>query len=1048
MRLDELIQRLLRKDPCDRYQLADAVVTDIDAIVASLRNHVRDSDVVIGVADRRCTLTEPAFVARADELSQVDALIDNARQGRGEMMYVEGESGSGKSRLLMEVAKQSRRDGVWVLRGQGTTHVAESPFRVLSGIVDGFLSNVQSEPSLAEAVRERLGSHVEALCAAIPSLGETLKVEQNSDFTPAAFGEARTINALARFLDALGTAARPAVIILDDCQWADELTYKLIQRWQTFLSQSDRHTALIVSFRAEEVLEGHALRRIEPTVHLSLAPFGPTEIRRLIESMAGSLPNEAVDVVTRLAEGSPFMASAVLCGLVETRALIPEAGGWRVDPVAIADAGSSRHAASFLSRRIDLLPQETIRLLSVGAVVGKEFGWDIAASLTGLAPAWACSALALARDRRLIWTRPDGAHFVFVHDQIRSVLLDRLSLEDQKELHLQAAHHLKRHSPGRFSDIAYHFDAAGESQNALGYALQAAEQARGQFSLEVAERQYRIAQRGAEQMERSIQFRIAEGLGDTLMLRGHYAEAAPLLEQATELADGSLARAQIQSKLAELSFKRGDKEGATAGFENALRTLGRYVPRSAPMFVAILLWEAVTQLLHTFFPRLFVHRLRRPPNDAEKLTIRLFSLLTHGCWFARSKVQCLCAHLRGLNFAEQFTPTLELANAYSEHAPVMCLIPLFPRAIRYSQRSLELRKYYKDIWGQGESLAFYSVVLYAASQYRECVEKGREAVRLLERTGDYWKVHIARYQVAAALYRLGDIPAAIEECRMNHRSGIELGDEQASGIILDVWVRATQGVLDAEMVATELARKRQDEQGRTQVLFTEGMRLLYANRLDRATAMLQEAVDVATKAGIRNCYTLPSWAWLATAYRCQLEAASSYAPHLRRKLFKRANKVVRQAISSGKICKNDLPRSLREAGLLAAMRGSYNVARRFLNQSLALAEQQEAMPEYAETLRQRGGVGRDAGWKDHVADTAKAERMLNAFEMQAETKQESQGTTGILGTLSLADRFDSVLETGHRIASALSKTKVYEESHAGAHCGYCVVNAVCCWTSA
>ena len=111
---------------------------------------------------------------------------------------------------------------------------------------------------------------------------------------------------------------------------------------------------------------------------------------------------------------------------------------------------------------------------------------------------------------------------------------------------------------------------------------------------------------------------------------------------------------------------------------------------------------------------------------------------------------------------------------------------------RYSKTEQEVRG---DLWGQGQSLNYYGVVLYAASRFAECVEKGREAVRLLERTGDFWEVHIARYQMAASLYHLGDLRGAMEQAQLNHRSGLELGDEQASGISLDVWARATSGAI-------------------------------------------------------------------------------------------------------------------------------------------------------------------------------------------------------------------------------------------------------------
>ena len=77
---------------------------------------------------------------------------------------------------------------------------------------------------------------------------------------------------------------------------------------------------LVVAFRSEEVAEDHLLRRVEPDLHLRLSPFAPDEVRQLVESMAGPLPDDVVAAITRLADGSPFMASAVLRGLVESGA--------------------------------------------------------------------------------------------------------------------------------------------------------------------------------------------------------------------------------------------------------------------------------------------------------------------------------------------------------------------------------------------------------------------------------------------------------------------------------------------------------------------------------------------------------------------------------------------------------------------------------------------------------------------------------------------------------------------------------------------------------
>src|SRR5207302_2795374 len=179
--------------------------------------------------------------------------------------------------------------------------------------------------------------------------------------------------------------------------------------------------------------------------------------------------------------------------------------------------------------------------------------------------------------------------------------------------------------------------------------------------------------------------------------------------------------------------------------------------------------------------------------QAELSALRLYSRLGHLYWFHRGKSALLWAHLREMNLAERYPPTLELAQAYSEHAPAMSLIPYFRRGIAFVERSLAIRKSLGDLWGQGQSLHFFGIILYASSRFQECIEKCREAIRLLERTGDQWEVNIARYQIAASLYRLGDLASAVAHAKAMHQSGLDLGDAQASGISLDVWARAGLG---------------------------------------------------------------------------------------------------------------------------------------------------------------------------------------------------------------------------------------------------------------
>ncbi|MDY0169159.1 MAG: ATP-binding protein [Thermoguttaceae bacterium] len=1026
--LDELIQRLLQKDPRKRYQSAQAVLADLEWIARSLEKNEDDSGRVVGLHDRRPTLTEPAFVGRRRELELLEEEIRRTVAGESCLAVMEAESGGGKSCLLSEAALLGELAGLWVLRGQGSEQVGQQPYHVLHGVVEDIVRAARRDPSWGQVLRDRLSDHADAIGAVLPELVRPLGWQTSDKLGPEAFAEYRSLQALAVLLDALGSTTRPAMILLDDCQWADEMTARLLAHWcrsRTGGGAQGKPTLVVLAFRSEEVGAEHPLRKIRPTLHLQLANFGTAEVKCLLESMAGPLPGEAVDAAFQLSQGSPFMAAAVLRGMVESGTLSADREGWRVEPLALADLQSSSSAADFLSRRIDLLPQETVNLMTVGAVLGKQFDLDLAAVIRAVPHPQAAAALDEAHKRHFLWVRPDGRECVFVHDKIRNALLSRLTSRHRRDLHNRIARHLQQEHPDRIFELAYHFDAAEENASALRYAVAAAEQARSQHSLEVAEQQYRIARRGEGSADRLTRYRIREGLGDVLMLRGRYEESKTMLEAAAVVADGDYAQAQIRGRLGELDFKRGDMQNATRAVEDALRLLGWSYPRKMPWGFFALLWAAAIQGLHTLFPRLFLGRRKGKPSETELLRLRLHSRLAYVYWFTRGKLQPFLTHFHGMNLAEKYCPTPELAQIYSEHSMGMTIFGLYRRGITYVVKSLEIRRSLEDLWGQGQSLSFHGCVLYAASRYNEALEKCREAVRLLERTGDCWEMHIAHYQIAASLYRLGDLPGALEETRRMYWSGLELGEQQATGISLDIWALASGGQVPEEILAEELARQRLDAQGKCQVLLAQGIQFMSAQQHEAAVSTLEQAVKEGSRLGLPNAYTAPALPWLATAMRRLAENHAEVTPQRRSQLLARADRIARRAVWVGRRLPNDLPHALRELALIRAMRGRLRSVRRLLERSLTAAERQQARYEYAQTLAVYGQLGQELGWPGADERAHEAQRLLHTLKPPGE--DGIRDAPAKPATLSLVDRFDTVLAAGHRIASALSAYVVYEE---------------------
>jgi signal transduction histidine kinase/serine/threonine protein kinase len=1028
---DQWLQCLLRKEPETRYRNAEVALRDLDSIILAVVRGQVESASIVGPDtgdDSRFFLADPDFVGRAAELGVLAAEWSQTTFGRGGLLLVEGESGGGKSRLLKEFSQNMP----FVFRGQGVDQAAPGPFRILSGVVAGVVERARRDLAFKSRLVSTLASRAEAICDALPECTEIFGDTERHGLGPESLGEIRSIQALTAFLEALATENDPCLIILDDCQWADDLSLRLISFWQKKteeLVERPRYAMLVAVFRSEEVGPEHRLRVLSHFNSIVLKPLDSENCRDLLESMAGKIPEAVSTAVAQLSHGNPFMASAILHGLVESGTLYRQGDEWTADLEALANAQASRKAGIFLARRLKRFPAETLRLLSIGAVVGKEFSADLVARLASRTAAQVREDLREAALRKVVWPDENGAHYVFAHDKIRETLLALMDTDERIALHLGVARRLESASPDRVYEVAYHFAEAGYYKEALPYALQGAAQARKRHALHVSERYFRIAERGSRFGDAACRLAIAEGLADVLMLLGKYDESESGFQAATQLALTSADRARIQGKAGELAFKRGDVTQAAHALEEALRSLRMSIPRGKFRPFFFLAREVFVQALHSIFPRFFLARRPLDAGEMDFLRARILSRLAYVYWFGSGKVFCAWAHLKEMNLVERYPPTLELAQAYSEHAPVMTMVPWFSRGIAYAEKSLAIRKEFGDLWGQGQSYHFYGVVLYAASRFHESIEKCQMAASLLERTGDRWEVNTASWHIGYANYRLGRMREALDFAQRTYQAGTEIGDHQAAGISLAAWSKASCGLIPPELIRAEQSRSTGDLHTRIEVLQAEAVRLLAKNDTLSAAALLEQAQEIIDRSGFKQEYVAPVLPWLATVLRRRIEQLPIYATLDRKRALRRFAKVVRRARRIARQYPNNLPHALREMGYFSAFSANSRAAKKHFQESIEVARQQGARHEEALSLDAFGQVGIRLGWESAAANLALGQTMLQA--QSAEARQSlSVYFPEYLGngdepSLSLSDRFSSLLTMGRKIAAALSVDEVF-----------------------
>ncbi len=1008
--VDAILNRLLAKDPADRYQSASAVAYDLSALLDAVVAGQPDPRLVIGRIDHRRTLTDPAFVGREVELASLVSLVDEVTLGGSGLVLLEADSGGGKSRLLSEVASQASSAGVLLLQGQGVAETGARPFEVLQGFADDLVAHADND-ELWNCIRAGVGDGAPAVAQVLPALGPLFGVTEELDAGPERLGEQRSLTVLHHLLSSIGSADHPVLIIFDDCQWADRLTVKLLADVFASRAAAPPYVGVIAAFRSEEVSDEHQLRAMPYARSVQLGPLSAHAMRQLSESMAGQLPDEAVDTVVRLADGNPFMGAAVLRGLFESGALVGTDQGWQVDEQALLAVQTARRSASFLVRRLELLAEDSIEVLSAGAALGKEFDFVLAAQLVRHSDE-AATILQDATRRRLVWIDDRTGRCSFAHDKIREALLERLGDSERRELHSRAAdamHCMEEEGVSVF-DLAYHLDAAGRHQAALPYALRSAETARTQHALDSAMSHYRMAERGASPSDLETRVVIAEGLGDVLALKGAYDEAEEHLSDAERLVTDRIHKAELEGKLGALAFKRGDIPTARRHLEGAMARLGRPVPRLFVWLLVCLMWELAVQVVHTVAPGLTV---RRKPQGREEdfLAMRLHSRLAYLYWFYSGKVTCAWTHLRGLNLAERYPRSAELGQAYSEHAPVMTMVPLFGRALKYARHSQEIRQAEGDVWGQGQSLSFAGVALYAASKFDEAEAACREAIRLLESTGDQWEVNTAGWNLAMCLYRKGRLREAAATAKGVYESAVAIGDQTSAGVGLSVWTRAACGDVDPQLIRAELDAESMDASTTAELWLAAGIAAHHVGDLADAFEHLNSAADTIRVAGLRQEYAAPVACWRATAARRLAEEVSPHDPSGHKRAVRLASKAVRSARFWAFSYRNNAPHALREAGLVASLRNRPRRRDRFLARSLLVAERQGALYESALTRLASAEV-RARGDDSH---RELVDARLAVFALEGTGIDSASPSSP---SVSLFDRFNTLLNVGRTITAA------------------------------
>ena len=415
--------------------------------------------------------------------------------------------------------------------------------------------------------------------------------------------------------------------------------------------------------------------------------------------MAGPLPAEAVDTVVAPVRGQPVHGLGRAAGPGRgRRAASRTADGWEVDRERLADVQTSRRAALFLARRLELLRPATLR----AAVGGRGAGQGVRPrpgrrAVPGRTPAEAAAGLDEAGRRRIVWVDEAGGPVL----ASSTTSCGRRCSPARRRRAPAAAPAGRRADRGRSTPTGSSSwpttsTPPATGQRALPYALRAAELGPGPAR---ARRRRRPTTGSPQRRPAPSRPRRDPGPGRRGPGRRADPRRAPTRRPRPSssgpwpLADDRLPAgrpSRASSATSPSSAATSARPATTSSGPSASSAAA--CPAGTPGLVAGPAGRRSSSRSPTpCCPGCSWAAGRREGADREFLAIRLYSRLAYVYWFSAGKIPCAWAHLREMNLAERYPPTPELAQAYSEHAPVMTMVPWFGRGIAYARRSLAIR---------------------------------------------------------------------------------------------------------------------------------------------------------------------------------------------------------------------------------------------------------------------------------------------------------------------------------------------------------------------
>lgn len=771
--LNAILLKALRPTPGERYQTARGFNHDLKVVTDILKNE-NQATFSPGLNDAIVTINRSRrFVARSREVDMLKNSFSSVLQGRHASFCFFGKSGIGKTEIVREFRRTTPEKDSLYVSVKCNSFSSRQPYSILRHMALEIISKInikgkEEYEAFFKYIDKNLIGYSGVICKILPEMRQFFKHVRPIDIVEPEKEADRTAHVLFTLV-ATFCSYKPLVIFIDDLQWIDRVSFKIICR----LLKNSTPCMIITTFRTDKY-EGdllvfeNDLRKIGIQKLVQVMPFKRSEIKDLIISRFGEVADAGHlhNLLIAKTDCSPFALTEAFRFLVNNSFLTIGHSGWALAGITANDLPEHLDPIDLILDKIKDLSPDELQWLETASLAEGKFHPRLIDAISGFSLTKSSIIADNLENAGLLVPRFNGG-YLFAHDRIQESVRNNIPKDKQFLLYEKFGEVYEAMADVDKNLLFLAAESYLKSKNlskSILLCYKAARQAVENVALDIASRYFTSTQFMVTQcadiginppidvVKMQIEF------GDVLMLTGRNEQALKMFEM---LLEGNhdldkMIILEIKYKIGTIFHNMGDFDKSVCYLLDALKQLNIIIPDKNMNLLFALFFEIFKQIILSCG----IKNLFKKCNRIEKLiAVKILNKLSFSFYF-KNAVLAQFVHLKALNIADLLSECAEKAEAYTYHIVSSYFFLLKRRAFSYYHKAIDIANNInrKDIQALSRNFAG---VTYSYNGLWETAEKYIEKSFLLYKSiGDVWGQIIPIESKVLINIKKGDFPSA------------------------------------------------------------------------------------------------------------------------------------------------------------------------------------------------------------------------------------------------------------------------------------------------